>query len=279
VVTNISIQPLDTGEGDYQAAVKEGLSALSSSLRLGGADVVTSLPAEFSITKKIALDRDEADVRGALEWELGQHVIGAMEEYVFDFQRCTHQEHPERQEYLAVGYRSSSVDRITALLRTHKLHPLIVDLDLFALINIHEINYGDMASEPTQILCADQDKAKLVLTRGGDFFDAELVEYDTNELSAQSFCATVGDATSRLQACNEGFVSGSDSLRTYITGPLFTDAAFAGEVLEGLNNAETLHPFRKITCSAGMSEEDLGTYSPQLAVAVGLAMRGADEVE
>lgn len=279
IVTNISIQPLDSEAGDFWAAVDEGLGALAGSLRLGGADVVVSLPGEHSVIKKIALDSDEPSPETALGWELGQHVIGTIEEYAFDFQRRSHQEHPERQEYLVVGYRTTSIDRVTKLLRDHKLHPLIVDLDMFALINVHEINYGELASEPTLILHADDRKTRLVLARGGDYFDSEITEYDSTELSSQAYLSAAGDAAKRLLSSNQGFASAPDALRTYVTGPLFSDAQFTGEVLQGLGNAEVLYPFKKVSCSAGMSEEDLATYSPQLAVAVGLALRGADEVE
>ncbi|MBD3315334.1 MAG: hypothetical protein GF344_06075 [Chitinivibrionales bacterium] len=279
IITNISIQPLDTEGGDFWTAVNEGFSALVAGLRLGGADVVVSLPGEYSIIKRIALDNDEQDVEPALEWELGQHIIGAMEDYVFDFQRCAQQSHDDHRDFLVVGYRKTSVDRIVKLLRNHKLNPLIVDLDLFALINVHEINYADLIAEPTLVVHGDGGKSKLALTRQGDFFDSETAEYDADRISSEEYVASINDAAQKLVSCNTDFVDSPADLKIYVTGRLFSNAQFAEEVLKGLGNAEVLHPFKEVSCSAGMTEEDLNTYSPQLAVAVGLAMRGLDEVE
>jgi Tfp pilus assembly PilM family ATPase len=65
-------------------------------------------------------------------------------------------------------------------------------------------------------------------------------------------------------------------LRTYLTGPFFSQAEIAEGVIALLPNAEILYPFRKIKCNAGMDEQTLREFAPLLAVSVGLALRDVE---
>jgi Tfp pilus assembly PilM family ATPase len=54
--------------------------------------------------------------------------------------------------------------------------------------------------------------------------------------------------------------------------PEFTEA-----VSKKLPGALQLDPFKKIICHAAREENSMGQFAPQLAVAVGLAIRGRNE--
>ena len=80
----------------------------------------------------------------------------------------------------------------------------------------------------------------------------------------------------KLFACSPEF-SNADSVYTYITGSYFFQSENSNIVLQNIQNSETLYPFRKISCSAGMDDEKLKEFAPQLAVSVGLTLRDIDQ--
>jgi Tfp pilus assembly PilM family ATPase len=278
LITNVSIQGIENPSEDTWESAADALKILLEETKLAGENVICSLPSEYSIIKRIAIDQDEADVEQALEWELSQQLIGSMEDYAFDYQRRVHQEQTDQQEYLVVAYHAEAVNRMTELLESNRLKPLILDIDIFALINLFEVNYPERSVLPAVVVFGDERMTKLALTRGGDFFDMEAMQHTEEHDNPQVYLQAIRQRLSELLAFNEGFVTGNDSLQTIITGPLFTQQQYRTALVEGMENSIVLNPFAKISCSAGMGEEDIDRYGPQLAVAVGLALRGMDEI-
>ncbi|MBD3391204.1 MAG: hypothetical protein GF418_04040 [Chitinivibrionales bacterium] len=274
LVANVSIQPVEEPGGDILDAAAGGLKDLVRAAKLGGESIVCSLPGEYAVIRKIPLDSDEPNIGEALEWEFSQQIIGSRDEYVFDFEKLAGTSQQGQDQFLVVGYRSEAVDRMSHLLRSNKLNPLIVDLDIFALINVFEANY-DEASVPAALVIAGEKVSKCVLSAQGAFLDMETVAHEAEMQSPQSYGTLIEQGLGKLLACNPG-VALRESLPVYFTGSLLAERDYADEVTKAVPKAELLYPFRKLDCGAGMPEEELRKYSPQLAVAVGLALRGAD---
>ena len=275
-ISNICIQPLDLDIDDYWESVSAGLDELYKGLKIPGEDVVASLPGEFAIIKKILLDNDEPDTASAIEWELSQQIVGSMDEYVYDYQSLTGGGTEEKcRHFLTVGYRNTAIERMSKLLRKKKITPLILDLDVFALINVFELNYKEKLSLPTLIIFSEIAKTKLILTCNGDFNDLEILEHADGEQSTDEFIQDLNGAIKKLTACNPALFK-SGGLQTYLTGSGFYKSDFGEVIMENIKNAEMLFPFRKISCSAGMDEDKLKEFAPQLAVSVGLALRDID---
>jgi Tfp pilus assembly PilM family ATPase len=275
-ISNICIQPLEVDAEDYWESVSTGLDELFKEFKIPGEDVVSSLPGEYAIIKKILLDNDENDTNGAIEWELSQQIIGSIDEYVFDYQSIAGAAGKNCKSYLAVCYRESAISRISKLLKKKKLNPLVIDLDIFALINVFEMNYSDRLSLPALIIFSDMSKTKLILTCNGEFIDFEIFDHNDGEQSTEDYLQVLDNSIKKLIACNPE-LSKSGELQAYVTGSNFYQSDITDIVLEKVKNSEILYPFRTIPCSAGMDEEKLKEFAPQLSVSVGLAMRAISQ--
>ena len=275
LIANVCIQPLEIDADDYWGAVNSAFDDFLKEFKIPGENIVSSLPGEYAIIKKIVLESDENNIDDTIEWELSQQIIGSLDDYVYDYQRLTDISEKAVQNFLVVGYRNSAIDRITKLLKSKKLNPIIIDLDIFALINVYEINYDDKISMPALIIFSDTVRTKLILTVNGSFIDIEVFDHTEDIQTLEDFMSILDENIKKLLEYNTGF-GDITSISNYLTGSYFSKPEMVEAVLGKVKNCEVLFPFRKITCSAGMDDEKLREFSPQLAVSVGLALRDID---
>jgi hypothetical protein len=268
-VTLVALQPIADSRAGKNTVSKE-LGILKSKFKFADPHVNCSLPAVNAVIKRVPVDRDETDIDAALSWELEQNIIGSPDDYVFDYLPCG--KRPDNiEEYLIVAYRKERVVTLASLLKSHKLIPRLVDLDILALVNIFEASYPDFIDRPAIIVHAESRDARIILTHQGRLLDYELLAYDT-EPDPQAFGELVMAAAERLSAATglQGEVQG---MPVFASGILFAQEDFlrnAGSVLHAIS---ILHPFRKIECRIGVDEDKLANYLSQLSVAVGLAIR------
>ena len=275
LIANVCIQPLEIGADDYWGTVHSAFDDFLKEFKIPGENIVSSLPGEYAIIKKISLESDEEDIDDAVEWELSQQIIGSIDEYVYDYQLLNDNGGGDFQNYLVVGYRGTAVDKITKLLKSKKLNPIIIDLDIFALVNVYEINYEDRITIPALIIFSDTLRTKLIATVNGNFYDVEMFDHTEEVQAVESYIEVLNENINKLLAYNKKFAE-LGGMQLYLAGSYFSKPETVEAVLGRVKNSEVLFPFRKITCSAGMDDEKLREFSPQLAVSVGLALRDFD---
>jgi Tfp pilus assembly PilM family ATPase len=273
VNASLVISPLDEEEapgGDF-AAFKPNMKKLVAGMQAEGEDAVVSLPSEFAIVKKLMLDRNESDVRAAVEWELSQQVIGSLDDYAFDFEPCGN-DGADVKWCLAAAYKNAGVQKIASLLKASKLTPVAVDLDMFALINVFEANYQDLVSSPAIVVHGRDESTNIIVTANGSFVDCEIASHASGLSSpgpyADMLRETIGQAFSALQ--------GVASAPVFCTGAAFSQQDFAEGVFSSLGNARLLNPFAAVQSRIELAESDLQKCLPYLSVAVGLAIRGGE---
>ncbi len=271
-IANISIQPIEPGAADRWAAIESGFRELIGEIKLTNESVIASLPGEFAVIREFMADAD-ANIDDAIEWEFSQQIIGSREDFVFDYQEIGSQKGADTRRFLVAGYRNDAVQRLGALLRSNKLNPAAIDLDVFALANAYELNYPDRMDDPVCIVSAEENQARLILIRQGRFGGIESLT--AGEITgAEESIQQLSEALERLKSDYAHFI-GDGFLRTYLTGSIYGDEQLASQTMERIHNSEVLSPFRSISCSAEMQDEELQKkYGPQLAAAVGLALRG-----
>jgi hypothetical protein len=271
-IANISIQPIEERGGDHWSAIESGFAELVEEIKLANQNVIASLPGDYAVIREFFVDADEADVENAIEWEFSQQIIGSRDDYVFDFQQFPSSQDDIRR-YLVAAYRKEAVDRLSRMLRSAKLNPSAIDLDVFALINVYEMNYPDRLDDPVCIIAAEEGRAQCVLTRNGAFAGIETVTIEAQGEHAE-YAGLLEETCRRIRTDYESF-AGQGGPRWYLSGSMVGDAEFVGHVQPRLEGSELLFPFRSISCSAEMQDEELQKkYGPQLAVAIGLALRG-----
>lgn len=271
----VAIQPVSlTGGADIGEQLSDDIKELKTNFKFSSPDIVCSIPSECAIIKRLPVEIDEENPDEVLEWELSQQVIGSIDEYVFDFQEIGLR-NDNAKDYLTVAYRKDIIDGIVAKFKGVKLNPYIVDLDIFALVNVFEANYRDRIANPALIIHGENDKTKLVLTANGNFIDHECFDYANGSLEVRSYIERLRNETDRFLGLNSSAIENS-SVNLFLTGALFGQPGYSDGVIATFGNGELLNPFRKIGCRVGVDEEKMQSYMTQLAVAVGLAYRGND---
>jgi Tfp pilus assembly PilM family ATPase len=275
-VALIAIQPVtDENHGDLLDRAACELKELKGKFKFATPDVVCSLPSEYAIIKRVQIDNDEQDAQDAIEWELGQQIIGSLDDYSFDFHESGLPVQEQLREYLVVAYRNEIVQRMASIVRSLKLNPLVIDLDAVALINVFEANYRDRISAPALLVHGESEVTKLILTQNGNLLDYGTFEYDFASLDTRNYPEMLQHHAGCL--LSTATTGGESTVGTFLSGSLFAQPQFSDGVIQGLPGSEILYPFRKITCHVGVDEEQLKNYAAQLAVAVGLALRGGSE--
>lgn len=271
-VTMVAIQPITVSAAASPIeAAGDDLDSLRSRYKLVSGLINCALPGDYTILKKLPVDPQEDDVDGALAWELGQHLVGDVDEYFVDYEPVG--KSPDGlQEYLVVASRREQVDQFTGFLKRHKLVPGVVDIDLFALINVFEANYPELTDRPALILHAENESARLIMTQKGSYVDHETINYDT-EIDPRTFTEHLQAGTERLLSFTRSRDDGT-AIPIFSSGGLFVQPGFLDAVASAVTTVSQLNPFRKIGCRVGVEEDKLAGYIPQLSVAVGLSLRG-----
>jgi Tfp pilus assembly PilM family ATPase len=273
VNASIIVKPLDDADPsrDEWSILKTKCKKMIENIQCGGQSAAVSLPSEHAVVKMVSCDRDETDAADAVGWDLSQHIIGTLDEYVYDYEACESRD-PAAARYLVVAYRASQVQKTAALLRSCKLRPLVVDLDMFALIDVFEANYKELAAQSAVIVSGGEETSKVVLTRGGAFVDFEAFGHRTRQISPADYVQAVQNAVGAFSA------DGREGAPYFLTGALFAQPQFSEQVIGLLGSASVLNPFKTIESKVEIPEADLARCIPYLAVSVGLALRGAAEV-
>lgn len=260
-VTMVAIQPVESA--DTGGFPLRELKTLKNKFKFSGTPVACSLAGDNAIVKKIQVDNNEKNIHDVVKWELGQQIIGDPEDYAWDYQECGTGTDSLKQVLLA-AYRQDTMDDLYLLLKQNKMAPVVVDLDLFALINVFEANYDDLISQQVGLVHAEADHAAVVLTQNGTYLEHECFTYGMNT-DARGFAGQLQAAVQRI---------GVGTVPLFCAGSLFTQEGYLDSVRQLYQNFDLLHPFRKVGCRIGVDNEQLSGYLPQLAIAVGLALRG-----
>ena len=271
-VVSIIIKPIEEVSDDWWENVRIDFKKLVVDLKFAGQDVYCALPSDYAVIKRISLDKDESAVEDALLWDFGQNVVGAAEEYVSDYQPIPQYTTDTTKEFLFVGCRHESVKKLTGVLRVNRCNPLLLDVDILSLINVYEANYRDRLDLPAVIVQASEESSRLILTQGGTLVGFSTMDHRGEALTPGIYIPQLQEALTQACANHPDFNS---SLREiFLAGALFLQPDFATRIGEAVSGVQILNPFKSVACRVEMSEVDLNRYAPNIAAAVGLALRG-----
>lgn len=270
-VTLIALQPVSQGAGnDAWQIWRNELAAMKGRLKSFSRNIICGIPSEFAQIKHCMIDDVEKDWREAVEWEIGQQIIGSRNDYVIDYELAERRGKGVKT-YLAVAYRKALVEQTAAMLRKFKFVPRIIDLDIFGLFNAFEANYPEKRDDVSLLVHSERALTKLALTSGGMLLDFTAFNYTDEETFPDVLKEKIDSFLSTVQKIGDGAAES-----VYLSGSYFSPAARHDPILEKINGSEILNPFRKIPCQVAIDEHQLREFSPQLSVAVGLALRGKE---
>jgi len=107
-------------------------------------DVALSVSGISVIVKKINLpEMTVEELDESIQWEAEQYIPFDIEDVNIDFQilRPVGEEAKRQMEVLLVAVKKDKINEYTSLAKESGLNPVVVDVDVFALENMYEINY------------------------------------------------------------------------------------------------------------------------------------------
>jgi type IV pilus assembly protein PilM len=115
---------------------------LVSDLKIKTKNVVTSISGHFVNIKKVSLPKmNERELREAIPWELDQYMPHSLDDVSYDFQILPGETPEGNMDVLIVAAKKDVTNSYISLVTEAGLNPIVVDVDVFALENMYELNY------------------------------------------------------------------------------------------------------------------------------------------
>lgn len=311
---NLSPEAIVDGAIMDSSLVVETISRLLASTGVKNSNVAVSVSGHSVIVKKIQLPTmPEEELSESIRWEAEQYVPFDINDVYLDYVVLEPGAPGETMGVLLVAAKKEKVDDYKNVVTQAGRTPGLVDVDVFALQNCYEVNYG---LDPTRVVALVNIGASVMnvnilasgqtvfwrdITFGGNQFTDALqkafsLNFEQAEAlkrgepvggqSAQSIqpvlTGVCEDVAGELQKTIDFFhaTSGSDKVDTIVMSGGGSRAARLDEVLKerfGLP-VEIMNPFRSVAADdRAVDAAWLSENGPSLAIGVGLAVRKLGE--
>jgi type IV pilus assembly protein PilM len=125
-------------------AVADTISSLFDDLRVRTKNVAISISGHSVIIKKVSLPKmSEKELRESIPWELEQYIPQSIQEVNYDYQVIPGETAEGNIDVLIVAAKKDVTNLYVSTVRDVGLNPVVVDVDVFALENMYEINYPE----------------------------------------------------------------------------------------------------------------------------------------
>lgn len=173
-VTAIGVEPMPPdsivdGAIIDAGAVTDAVRRLLQGARFKAKDVVASLSGSSVIVKKISLPvMSEADLADSIQWEAEQYIPFDIADVNLDYEILTPvAERQGTMDVLLVAAKKDKIADYTGVVAAVGKHPVVVDVDAFALQNAFETNYADAAGKVVALVNAGASAININLVQGG----------------------------------------------------------------------------------------------------------------
>lgn len=276
--------------------------------------VCTSISGHSVIVKKITLpEQSEEDLNESIRWEAEQYIPFEISDVNLDFQILAEQKEVGNQEVLLVAVKREKISDHTSVVTMAGKTPAIVDVDAFALQNAYEINYQPSSMTTVALLDIGASLINIAIVRGTDFLftrdvsiggnqytdflqkefnlsfdDAESLKQGTMiegvpEEDARNIMQSVSEIVALEISKTFDFFKTTSSLQRIDRMLISGGSAHVAGLIDYLSEkfeiqAEQFDSFRNISYDPKKYDpEYMKIISPQMAIAVGLAMRTPED--
>ena len=298
-------------------AVADAVRRLFANKRFKANDVVASLSGNSVIVKKITLPAmTEAELSESIYWEAEQYIPFDIQDVNLDYEILdpgTGQDSQGSMEVLLVAAKKDKIADYTSVIAQAGKTPTIVDVDVFALQNAFEANYGFDPNAVVAILNAGASAINInilsgsqsvftrdVSTGGNAFTEAVQKELNLPYESAEQLKkgqdvdgATYEDARAVLRAMTDNVLlevektfdffkatASSDRIdRIMLSGGASRVEGFAESLRERFaTEVEPFDPFRQVAIDPKkLGVDNVEDFGAVAAVAMGLALRKVND--
>jgi len=312
---NIGMEPLPPeaivdGAIMDSGAVIDAIQRLFSAQKIKTNDVATSVSGNAVIVKKISLPQMTAEeLAESIHWEAEQYIPFDIQDVSLDYEVVEGGGSGGNMDVLLVAVKKDKIGDYTSAISQAGKNPSIVDVDVFALQNCYEVNYGIDAGRVVALLNVGASIMNINITKGAtSIFNRDIavggnqytdaIQKDLNLSFDQADALKRG---SRVEGANPDnlqpilqAVSENIALEIQKTFDFFKATSSEDRIdriflsggtakVKGLQElladrfdagVELLNPFNSVTYNPRDFDPDfISDIGPQAAIAVGLAAR------
>jgi len=293
--------------------VSDAISRIFAQQGIKTRRVATSISGHSVIVKKISLPvQSEEDLAESIRWEAEQYIPFDIADVNLDYQVLGENAATGNLDVLLVAVKKEKITDHTSVISMAGIHPVVVDVDAFALQNAYEHNYEPSSRATVALLDIGATIMTINIVSGSDFLFTrdvgvgghqytDFIQKEFNLSFAQSQTLKHGEAVEGIGSAEARHVLDSVSeiicLEIQKTFDFFRStttvdhidkmlvsggAAHTPGLVETLARkfempAEKFDSFKKVTFDPKrFSPSIIESRSPDLAVAVGLALRSME---
>lgn len=294
--------------------VADGINKIFSQQRIKNKNVSTSISGHSVIVKKISLPvQSDDDLAESIRWEAEQYIPFDIADVNLDYQVLGENSGTGNLDILLVAVKKDKITDYTSVIKMAGKTPILIDVDAFALQNAYEINYEPSGSETVALLDIGASTMTINICSGTDFLftrDVGVGGYQYTEFMQKEFNLSYpqaqalkhGQPVEGIDPSDAGHVIESvteiiclEIQKTYDFFKSTTTvdridrmivsggAAHTPGLIETLARkfeipTEKFNSFKKITFDPKrFSPSMIAERAPDLAIAVGLAIRSVEE--
>jgi type IV pilus assembly protein PilM len=132
--------------------VVEAIKELLATQKVTTKEVVISVSGSSVIIKRVSVaDMTDEELAESIKWEAEQYIPFSIDDVNVDFQKLGPGAAEGQADVLLVAVKKDKINDYVNLVKEVGLEPVVLDVDAFALANMHELNY-DIESGTTALL-------------------------------------------------------------------------------------------------------------------------------
>lgn len=292
--------------------VADAISKIFKTQKIKNRRVATSISGHSVIVKKIQMPtQSSAELAESIHWEAEQYIPFDINDVNLDYQIIRDIPGTGNMEVLLVAVKRDKITDQNSVISMAGKTPVVVDIDAFALQNCYEVNYQPSPTITVALLDLGASTLNVNIVKGSEFLFARDISVggnnytdflqkelslDYDEAEATKRRASQGETSDRVQKVLRSTtemltlevqktfdyfratVSSGDIDRILLGGGACHTPGLAEYMTGKLQvKTEILDSFRSIEIGPGFSKDYVQSISPDMAVAVGLALRNANE--
>jgi type IV pilus assembly protein PilM len=301
-------QTIVDGHVMNRGAVIEALDRIFREQKISQREVSAGVYGQSVIVRKITIPlMTAAELAEQITWEAEQHIPFDIKVMNIDYEVLRRRPEAGQMDILLVAAKKDEINDYAGILREAKLKPQTIDINAFTVQNVLEYVHGLPEDQTVAILNVGAAVSSLnIVSRGVSAFTREVTNAGntiTEEIQRQlsvpfeqaeqmKAAAVTGQVPPQVhaiisQACDSLAGEIQRSLDFYLAtsgeaeihrivlcgGSVFLPALMPAIEKRARVPVMVLDPMANFTIERGVNEQELRSRAPQLAVAVGLALR------
>ena len=175
-LTNLAVEALPP-EVIVEGSIMDSgpvVDAINRVCEVGGIrqqEVAVSLSGHSVIVKRVSIpSMSEEELAESIHWEAEQYIPFDVEDVNIDYQilNNTGDEQKEHMDVLLVAVKKDKINDYTSVISQAGRIPVVVDVDVFAVQNIFEVNYGVIPDETVALINMGAAVTNVAILNGGN---------------------------------------------------------------------------------------------------------------